>query len=103
MALQGSETKTLSQTQIRLMSKMLHRALIEIRGLGRDGKSEQAADLADAFHNLPVYMFSEDFDWTLFREFLEQYLTRYSLPPGRWPFDYLTFLDRIQRGDEDID
>ena len=98
---QKSDVRRLSEHQIRLMSKMLHRVLIEIRGLGRDGKAEQAADLADAFHNLPVYMFSDDFDWSLFRSFVEEYLTKYSLPKERWPFDYLTALDSIELGAKD--
>jgi hypothetical protein len=103
MTLQGSETKRPSENQIRLMGKMLHWALVEIRGLGREGKSEQAADLADAFHSLPAYMFSTHFDWSLVRAVLQAYQDKYSLPQGRWPFDYLTSLDRIERGEDDID
>jgi RHS repeat-associated protein len=57
----GSEMRRPSENQIRPMGKMLHWALVEIRGLGTEGKSEQAADLPDAFHSLPAYMFSADF------------------------------------------
>ncbi len=38
---------------------MLHDALVVIRILGWQGKGQQAGDLADAFHNLPVYLGSE--------------------------------------------
>jgi hypothetical protein len=38
---------------------LLHHSLIEMRMLGWAGKSAQAADLADAFHNLPKDMFLE--------------------------------------------
>lgn len=71
---------------------MLHWALIEMRGLGHQGKAEQAADLADAFHNLPVYLWSEDFSLSFFRKFLESYQSRYS---ERGSFDYLKMLDEM--------
>jgi hypothetical protein len=103
MGSQESTRKLLSDTQIRLLSKMVHRALVEIRGLENNGDAEQAADLADAFHNLPVFMFSDDFDWSVARRFLEDYLNKYSLPRAGSPFDYLTFLDKIQEGADDFD
>jgi hypothetical protein len=102
MISQETEKKHLSEKQIRLMGKILHRALIEIRGLGRDGMAEQAADLADALHNLPVYMFSESFSWSIFREFLEEYQNKYPRPKEHSPFDYLSFLDKIEQGADDI-
>ena len=98
-----SDTDQLNDKQTRLLSKMVHRALIEIRGPGRNGMAEQAADLADAFHNLPVFIFSESFSWSLARHCLEEYQNKYSLPKNRWPFDYLVALDKIERGADDID
>jgi hypothetical protein len=77
------------------LSRMLFHALLEIRVLGYEGKSEQAADLADAFHNLPIYLWSEDFSFGFFRKFLEGYHQKYS----EVDFNYLGMLDEItERG-----
>lgn len=74
------------------LSKMIYDAFLEIRILGWQGKAEQAADLADAFHNLPVYLWSEDFSFNFFRKFLEAYHQKY---PERGSFNYLKMLDEI--------
>ena len=75
------------------LCRMLYYALLEIRGLGHEGKAEQAHDLADAFHNLPVYLWSDTFSFNFFRRFLESYQQRYPHRPGS--FDYLKMLDKI--------
>lgn len=103
MDLEPHKQRQPSEKQIRLLGRMLFYALIDIRGLARDGKSEQAFDLADAFHNLPVYMFSQSFDWSIFRQFLEEYQERYPPPDELSPYNYLAALDRIERGEEVID
>lgn len=91
-----------NEAQRRHLGTMLHRAFVDIRILARNGDTDQAADLADAFHNIPTFMFSEDFDWSVARRFLETYENMYSNVTGHWPFDYVNSLDKIQRG-EDID
>lgn len=78
------------------LCQMLFYALIEMRGLGRFGKDEQVGDLADAFHNLPVYLWSEEFSFSFFRQFLESYHRRY--PERSEIFDYLAMLDKITKG-----
>jgi|SRR5215468_10339532 len=103
MASASNESKPLSEKQIRLMGKLLQRAFLEIRYLGRQGMAEQAADLADAFHNLPTYMFTQEFSWSILREFLEEYQKQYPGPKEHSYFDYLFFLDRIEREADDID
>jgi hypothetical protein len=74
------------------LCKMLFHALIEIRNLGWEGKAERAGDLADAFHNLPVYLWSEQFSFGIFRQFLKEYQEKYA---GSGLFDYVKDLDRI--------
>jgi len=74
---------------------MLFNALLEIRGLGSEGKAQQAADLADAFHNLPVYLWSGEFSLSIFRHFLEEYQQMY--PERRMGFDYVKMLDEIPK------
>ncbi len=84
-----------SEKQIQKLNELIYYAFIELRILGWEGKAEQAAELADAFHNLPTGMFSESFDWDLFRNsFLAPYQERY--PRGETGrTDYLARFDRI--------
>jgi len=91
-----------SEKQTRLFGKLLQRVLIEIRGLGSQGRAQQAADLADAFHNLPVYMFSESFSWSILRLFVTEYQQKYSLPKECGPCDYLTILEGMEQGYDDV-
>lgn len=86
-----------SEKQKRYFGEMLQGALLEIRTLGWEGKAEQAGDLADAFHTLPTYMFSAEFDWRLFRNgFLKPYQDKYSRAPHQAHRDYLAMLDEIE-------
>ena len=86
------DARLLTERQRQELCKMLFNALLEIRGLGSEGKAQQAADLADAFHNLPVYLWSDEFSLSIFREFLEGYQRLY---PERGCFDYVKMLDEI--------
>jgi len=88
------DAKLLTEQQRQELCRMLFNALLEIRGLGSEGKAQQAADLADAFHNLPVYLWSDEFSLSIFREFLEGYQRLY---PERGCFDYVKMLDEIAR------
>lgn len=78
---------------------LLHHALIEMRVLGWAGKSEQAADLADAFHNLPKDVWREDFSLEFFRDaFLKDY--RHKYPEGT-AINYAAAIDEMLAGGED--
>lgn len=89
-----------TEKQKRLFGEMMLYAFLEIRTLGWEGKAEQAAELADAFHNLPVYMFSAEFDWDLFRYgFLKPYQDKYSRHPDEVQRDYLAMLDEIEKAE----
>jgi hypothetical protein len=70
---------------------MMYHAFVEIRALGWSGRGEEAADLADAFHNLPhdVYRYG-GWDANGFRAALRDYQQKYSNT-----MDYLGMLDRI--------
>jgi hypothetical protein len=72
------------------LGDMMHRAFVEIRALGWAGRAEQAADLADAFHNLPKEMYGWGrWDVGTFRAMLKHYQDKYG------GGDYLAMLDRI--------
>ncbi len=71
-----------TNAQRKKLCELMHFAFIEIRHLGWSGKAEQAADLADAFHNLPKDMWKEDFALEQFGDlFLKDCQTKY--PHGK--------------------
>ncbi len=78
---------------------MIHNAFLEIRILGWEEKSERAADLADAFHNLPIYLESEDFNFNYFRQCLESFHRKH---PANGDFDYIKMLEKVINN-EDLD
>lgn len=89
----------INDAQRRLLGELLHWALLEIRMLGYLGKAEQAADLADAFHNLPKDMWKEDFTLEYFRGgFLDAYQQKY---PGASVQDYVARVNAILALGED--
>ena len=88
------DAKSLTEQQRQGLCKILFNALLEIRKLGNEGKAEQAADVADAFHNLPAYLWSDKFSLNVFRSFLEEYQRKY-LEAGC--FDYVKMLDEITK------
>lgn len=75
----------------------MYHMLLEVRMLGWAGRAEQAGDLADAFHKLPACLYSDAFDWSVFRHFLQAYHAKY--PAGSAAlYDYLAMLDSIAVG-----
>ena len=77
--------------------RMLHLALLEIRILGWDNKADQCADIADAFHNVPAYLETEDFSFEFLKEMLGNYKLKY---PDHEGFDYLKMLDKIMEDEK---
>jgi hypothetical protein len=81
------------------LCELMHFAFVEIRQLGLAGKSEQAGDLADAFHNLPKDMWKEDFSLEFLRgAFLAPYQEQY--PEGRVR-DYVAVVNEMLAKGED--
>lgn len=85
------DSRPLTETERRHLCFMLSRALIEIRLFDREGKAERAADIADAFHNVPIHLFDEMFSLNYFRLCLESYRQKY--PGPGW--NYLAMLDKF--------
>lgn len=81
-----------TDAQREALCAMFAEAFIEARALGWEGKADQAADLADAFHNLPKEMYGWG-GWSLerVRSMLKAYQDKYR---GSCR-DYLSMLDRI--------
>lgn len=96
------EGSRLTDEQAKLFCGMMHKAFEEIRSLAWVGFSEQAGALADAFHNLPIYLFSPNFNWGMTRMFIESYQKKYprviekDVVTGSY-YDYISMLDDIEK------
>jgi hypothetical protein len=71
---------------------MLYRAFLQIRMMGAAGEAEQAAELADLFHNVPQDMWRDYFSVSFLRRCLLEYQSRYS-------YGVQTFLDLLNEVD----
>ena len=69
----------LNDAQRKKLGELLHNALVEIRKLAEAGKSQQAADLAYAVHNMANDMWDDDFALEQFCDlYLKEYETKYT-------------------------
>ena len=89
--LKFEDSRPLTDAERRHLCFMLSRALIEIRLLCYEGNAGKAADIADAFHNVPVHLFGDTFSFDYFRGGLESYKRKH--PEPGW--DYLAMLDKF--------
>lgn len=90
----AAEFSTPSEVQRRALSDMIAAALVEIRAVAGLGRSAQAADLADVFHNIPAAMYGTNW-WKAidFRDDLEGYQRRYANEDECWPRNYVEMFD----------
>ncbi|HTE21099.1 MAG TPA: hypothetical protein VK689_22265 [Armatimonadota bacterium] len=86
-----------TEPQRKSLCKMIQHAFVEIRILGWAGKSQQAADLADTFHNIPMEMHGVGFfSWSRFRRDLTAYQAKYAnVDRLHTPYNYTAVLDEI--------
>jgi hypothetical protein len=89
------DARTLDDTQRRELTKLTYAGLVEIRSLLRSGRHEQAAAVVEAFHNLPLFLYSEHFSFAALRQVLEDYQAKFA---GHLQIDFLAELDRIASG-----
>lgn len=88
--------KPLTDVQRQALCRMMYQAFLEVRALGSTGTA-QASDLADAFHNLPIDMWSDHFSLLYFRDvFLAAYQNKYA---DAQKFNYIAMLDEIMAMD----
>ncbi len=87
------DARPLTERERRHLCWMLGRALIEIRLFGLTGEARRAAAVADAFHNVPLHLWQDNFSFGYFRDCLESYRRKY---PGSG-FDYPAMLDQLLR------
>src|SRR5437762_3229252 len=68
------------------LSRLMYLAFCDLRGLAIEARAAQAKDLAEAFHNIPLLMYTADFSFKAFRGFLDHYQQKYA---GKLSTDYL--------------
>lgn len=86
------DSSMLTDRQRQELCRMMYEAFLEIRILGWEGKAEQAAAVADAFHELPRVLWSENCSLVFLRGFLQAYSEKY---PSGWGQNYMKRLDEI--------
>lgn len=86
-----------TEKQRQMPCELMYVAFVELRLLGWRGHAAATADLADAFHNLPMEMYgSGHFDWGLLRGMLGEYERKWKGKlPGCHVRNYVHMLDEI--------
>ena len=77
------------------LSRIMYLAFVDMRALLLDNAPQQAKDLADAFHNIPLLMHSADFSFSAFRTSLDIYQKRHQ---GHLHIDYLQEWEKLNTG-----
>ena len=72
----------LTEPQRAALCSLLYRALLDIRTAGWRGDLERATALADACHNLPFFLYRDDFDWDMALLYLEAYYEKFPDSPS---------------------
>jgi hypothetical protein len=85
------DLKVPTEWQREKLCEMMYRAFLEVRNYATK-EPERMSDLADAFHNLPAMLYSEDFSIKYFRLSLQIYHEKYPKQSGEL---YLEMLDKI--------
>jgi hypothetical protein len=60
------------------LTRLMYLAFCDLRRLAREEKLEQVRALAEAFHNIPLLMHTQNFSFRAFREFLQNYQGAYA-------------------------
>ena len=72
-------------------------AFVELRALSLEGRHEQAADLADAFHNILKEMYGwGSFSWSIFRGMVADYQAKWKARQASIMLNYVDKIDEIR-------
>jgi hypothetical protein len=89
-----ADAKLPAAEQRKALTRPGYLPFLEMRMLGREGKATQVADLAEAFHNLPLMMWHPEFSMRCQRDFLARYHKKHGARQG---FNYVAALDKVRR------
>lgn len=87
-----NDARTPTDTERKNLSRLMYLAFVDVRALILDGQPQQAKDLAEAFHNIPLLMHTADFSFAAFRDFLESYQKKHQ---AHLRFDYLQEWEKL--------
>ena len=76
----------LTENERKNLSRLMYFAFCDLRALALDCQTRQAKDLSEAFHNIPLLMYTADFSFKTFHDFLKNYQEKYE---GKLRVDYL--------------
>ena len=87
-----------NEAQREMIADMIHCALKELVVHGREGRSGQAADLAEAFQNFPPETYGVGgFGWQKWQNRLAVYESKYRSAQYSPKYDYVDRLQQIRR------
>jgi hypothetical protein len=92
MEFKFEDAKLLTEDERENLSWLMYLAFCDLRALMLDGKTQQAKDLVDAFHNIPLHMYKPDFSVKFFRDLLDGYQKKYA---DKSRFDYLQAWEKL--------
>lgn len=81
-----------TNTERQHLTRLMYLAFCDLRALAKDGRAEQAKDLAEAFHNVPLLMNTSNFSFKMFWRLLEHYQQKYE---GTAYFNYLREWEKL--------
>ena len=90
------DAKELSEVQRKSLLNLMYFAFTDLRSLSHFGNNGQVFDLADAFHNLPLWLNLEIFSFEHFRMYLMAYHEKHE----SHLHNYLELLNKIENGEE---
>ncbi|HEX9047992.1 MAG TPA: hypothetical protein VF988_13290 [Verrucomicrobiae bacterium] len=76
-AFQFDDARMPTDTEQAGLCQLVYLAFVDIRALILDGKSQQAKDLAEAFHNIPLFMNTANFSFKAFQDSIQRYQAKY--------------------------
>ena len=85
------DERMLTEAERKNLTRLMYLAFCDLRGLARDRKMEQAKALAEAFHNIPLLMHTQNFSFRAFRDFLQRYQDNHT----KAQFNYLQEWERL--------
>ena len=80
--------------QRKALASLAYKAFLEMRLLGRENKADQVADLAEAFHNLPLLLWRPEFSMKCQQDYFVRYHEKHGVREG---FDYRNELENITK------
>jgi hypothetical protein len=90
--LKFNDARMPTDAERKILSRLMYLAFVDVRALILDGQPQQAKDLTEAFHNIPLLMYTGDFSFNASRDFLKRYQQKYA---DKARYDYLQEWEKL--------